>query len=69
MKRFVSTLLVMTLIVGFGAIAATGLVYERAEAADSEETTQSAEAQTFPSEGPALMFEWIDFVGPDIESN
>ncbi|MBP6941986.1 MAG: hypothetical protein KBB65_09455 [Syntrophorhabdaceae bacterium] len=69
MKRFVSTLLVMTLIVGFGAIAAAGLVYDRAEAADSEEATASVEAQAFPSEGPALVFEWIDFVGPDIDSN
>lgn len=69
MKKFVSKLLLIALIVGFGAIAAAGLVYERAEAAESAEATASVETQTFSSEGPALMFEWVEFVGPEVSSD
>lgn len=68
MKRFVARLLVMTLIVGFSAVAVAGLVSERVEAAESAEATESA-TQTFSSEGPALMFDWVEFVGPDISSS
>ncbi|OPY73025.1 MAG: hypothetical protein A4E64_02722 [Syntrophorhabdus sp. PtaU1.Bin058] len=85
MKRFISKLLVMALIVGFGAVATAGLVYERVEAADTADTSvypashpnyvkpaptgTGTAAVQNDSDCKALDFEWVKYVGPAISTD